>query len=594
MKRLLIILACSLASIWGFSSLQADDANQKDIEIQARGPVHEAFAQPYQANPSPSQAIDKAPPDPIPEEPAAEKPAGKNVQWIPGYWQWDNDKKDFIWVSGMWRDIPQGRRWVVGYWAKAEDGYRWVSGHFANANEQDHQYVPEPPPDNPDQGPVSAPPDDSSSYIPGAWFYGDNGYAYRDGYWTQAYDNQVWVPSYYNWTPYGYELCSGYWDYPLVDRGLLFAPAYFYRPLWYTPGWFYRPWYAIGYGGLYDNFFVGLGYHHYYFGDYYGRSYLGHGIYPWFWNSRYHYDPIWAHQRWMHRGDSHWAGGFRSNYVGRVNGTMGLPPRTLSAQSSLVATGRLPGSQRMIQPLSDVRHGGARLQPVSRQQQVAQLQSARSMINQARNLSRSAPMVSVSPRTTGFNRGGFNATSRVTGAVEHLPSGFSNRSFNSAALNRQGSPRITTGSTANRSFGSPGIHSGSPSTANRSFSQPSIRYGSSSGTNRSYGAPSIQYGSHSAASRSYSSPSIHYGSARSFTPSHEFAPRSFAPSSGRSFGTPAPRSFSPSMGGGSFHGSGGFGGGSHSSGGSFGGSSHGGGSVHSSGGGGHGGGSHRR
>ena len=108
--------------------------------------------------------LDKKPPDPIPEEPAAEKPEGKNVQWIPGYWQWDTDKKDFIWISGMWRDIPAGRRWVMGYWANTNEGYRWVSGHFADANERDSQYVPEPPPENPDEGPTAPPPDDSSSY----------------------------------------------------------------------------------------------------------------------------------------------------------------------------------------------------------------------------------------------------------------------------------------------------------------------------------------------------------------------------------------------------------------------------------------------
>ncbi len=170
--------------------------------------------------------MDKKPPDPIPEEPAAEKPEGKNVQWIPGYWQWDTDKKDFIWISGMWRDIPAGRRWVMGYWANTNEGYRWVSGHFADANERDSQYVPEPPPENPDEGPTAPPPDDSSSYVPGSWFYGDDGYTYRTGYWTQCYDDRVWIPSYYNWTPYGYEFCSGYWDYPLGRRGLLFAPVY--------------------------------------------------------------------------------------------------------------------------------------------------------------------------------------------------------------------------------------------------------------------------------------------------------------------------------------------------------------------------------
>ena len=40
----------------------------------ARGPVHEAFAQPFQANPQPGPVVPKRPPDPIPEEPPDQKP----------------------------------------------------------------------------------------------------------------------------------------------------------------------------------------------------------------------------------------------------------------------------------------------------------------------------------------------------------------------------------------------------------------------------------------------------------------------------------------------------------------------------------------
>jgi WXXGXW repeat (2 copies) len=133
---------------------------------RARGPVHEAYAQPWQANPGPNTLIDKKPPEPIPEEPAAEKPAGKNMQWIPGYWQWDQERKDFVWVSGLWRQVPDGRHWVMGYWANAQEGWRWVSGHWAAAQEKDHQYIPDPPA-NPDQGPTTTPPDSDSFYIPG-------------------------------------------------------------------------------------------------------------------------------------------------------------------------------------------------------------------------------------------------------------------------------------------------------------------------------------------------------------------------------------------------------------------------------------------
>jgi len=35
----------------------------------------------------------------------------------------------------------------------------------------------------------------------------------------------VWVPACYKWTPCGWVFVSGYWDAPLCERGLLFAPS---------------------------------------------------------------------------------------------------------------------------------------------------------------------------------------------------------------------------------------------------------------------------------------------------------------------------------------------------------------------------------
>src|SRR5262245_5081711 len=203
-------------------AVRADGPDQPGIEVDARGPIHEAFAQPWQANPVPNEPVEKKPPEPIPEEPPAEKPQGKNVQWMPGYWQWDTDRKDFVWVSGFWRDAPQGRRWIMGYWAGTADGNRWVSGHWAAEGERDNQYVPEPP-TIVDEGPTTPAPDQDSFYIPGTNFYGENGYYPRAGYWADIRPGYVWVPAHYIWSPYGYVFASGYWDYPLVDRGLLFA-----------------------------------------------------------------------------------------------------------------------------------------------------------------------------------------------------------------------------------------------------------------------------------------------------------------------------------------------------------------------------------
>src|SRR4051794_3220896 len=58
-------------------------------EVQARGPVHEAFAQPGEVRPRPSPVAPKAPPAPVNELPPDVRPEGDNVAWVPGYWAWD-------------------------------------------------------------------------------------------------------------------------------------------------------------------------------------------------------------------------------------------------------------------------------------------------------------------------------------------------------------------------------------------------------------------------------------------------------------------------------------------------------------------------
>src|SRR5207245_2414464 len=98
------------------------------IEVQTRGPVHEAFAQPADSGPPPDAP--QQPPDPIPEQPPAERPDGENVQWIPGYWAWDAEQNRFLWVSGTYRDAPPGRQFVPGYWTQDGLAWRWVPGFW--------------------------------------------------------------------------------------------------------------------------------------------------------------------------------------------------------------------------------------------------------------------------------------------------------------------------------------------------------------------------------------------------------------------------------------------------------------------------------
>src|SRR5262245_20081584 len=104
-----------LAGAVGLGTLVALGVGQREepraspdegIEVLARGPVHEAFAEPAETRPQPSAVVEKRPPDPIDEVPPDEKPEGDDVVWVPGYWAWDGDREDYLWVSGFRRVPP--------------------------------------------------------------------------------------------------------------------------------------------------------------------------------------------------------------------------------------------------------------------------------------------------------------------------------------------------------------------------------------------------------------------------------------------------------------------------------------------------------
>src|SRR5262249_19543854 len=145
----------------------------KGVEVLARGPIHEAFATPT-TEPQPTAAVSKKPPKAIDELPPEEKPEGK-VAWIGGYWAWDDDRKDFLWVSGIWRAPPPGKKWVAGYWRESGEQWQWVPGFWTVADEQkaesqDITYLPKPPA-SPATAPPGKPPESDSFYVPGHWVW---------------------------------------------------------------------------------------------------------------------------------------------------------------------------------------------------------------------------------------------------------------------------------------------------------------------------------------------------------------------------------------------------------------------------------------
>jgi len=320
-------------SVVEYSTTQAAE----QVEVLTRGPVHEAFAETITYDPEPGFEIRKAPPEPIEEMPPDQRPEGANVSWIPGYWAWDDERDDFLWISGAWRSLPPGRQWMSGYWARSPIGYRWVSGYWADAASSEIEYLP-PPPESIEVGPSMAAPSPDDIWLPGSWIWLEGRYVWRPGYWEDAQPDWVWVPDHYVSTPRGYVFVDGYWDYSISRRGVLFAPVYFrdhHHHLHH--GHAFSPTVALNIDVFTDHLFVRPRYHHYYFGDYYSVGYFDSGIYPQFAYQRHKhgYDPIYVHDRWRHRHDRDWDIHVEANFQKRRDHEYERPPRSWTAQVSL-------------------------------------------------------------------------------------------------------------------------------------------------------------------------------------------------------------------------------------------------------------------
>jgi len=309
-----------------------------EVEVMTRGPVHEAYAEPVVRDQGAPLVVGKRPPEAIEEFPPDTKPEGDNVAWISGYWAWDEDRKDYIWVSGVWRSVPASQTWVPGYWTETDGGYRWVSGFWMPEQNQEVEYLAEPPATL-EQGPSSPAPSDDYFWNPGYWEWYETRYVWRPGFWTVCQPAWIWVPAHYCWTPRGWIFIRGYWDYPLMRRGVLFAPICFRRPLvhWHTFRW--SPVVVIQPSILDFHLFVRPSYGHYYFGDYYAVRYEGLGFRPWF---RYHghhgFDPLFNYYRWYHHHQMHerdWEHNIHGWFTYYRHHEHERPPHTLLAQQQL-------------------------------------------------------------------------------------------------------------------------------------------------------------------------------------------------------------------------------------------------------------------
>jgi hypothetical protein len=313
--------------------------SQDGVEELATGPVHEAYADPAAERPQAGAPVPRQPPPPLVEAIPDQKPEGDGYEWIPGYWAWDEERSDFVWVSGIWRLPPPGQQWVPGHWVQADGGWQWAPGFWtpvAQATSQEIDYLPEPPPAQEEAVPTPAVAD--SVFVPGSWVYQDSQYLWQPGQWMAYRPGWVWTAPHYVWGPLGYRYIAGFWDYGLARRGLLFAPARIAHRFWNLANWVYRPRDVVGTNYLLGSLFARPALNRYYFGNYFDPRYRRFGFVGWtdYWVRRGYRDAMFGYYHWRNRADPRWERDLRQLYAGRFRGNVPRPPRTLAEQRALL------------------------------------------------------------------------------------------------------------------------------------------------------------------------------------------------------------------------------------------------------------------
>ena len=360
-----VFILAIIAAIAGYNSnaLAQDSAEPPPIpseelpagsDVLTQGPVHEAFAKPVNMEAQAPLQVPQQPPDNIQEVPPVERPAGADIVWVPGYWAWDADRQDFIWVSGCWRNSPPHTYWVPGHWLQAGNSWEWIGGFWKPMSDQPQQeieYLPAPPAPVEIEAPGS-PPQADQVWVPGCWYWHEGKYVIRHGYWMAQQLGWTWAPSHYAWTPRGYIFVDGHWDHDLDDRGVLFCPAFFPRQVRVRAGFSFSPGTCVDLGMLRMNFFVYPAYRHYYFGDYYDDAYAKVGILPWFKCETIHtwYDPLFVYDKWhFGKTDPHWVANLTRGFDSRHSNRDLRPARTFKQLQAQFA--KMPAKQRPERPL---------------------------------------------------------------------------------------------------------------------------------------------------------------------------------------------------------------------------------------------------
>ncbi|MDP1835683.1 MAG: hypothetical protein Q8K75_07115 [Chlamydiales bacterium] len=220
--------------------------------------------------------------------------------WIPGYWQWFDERADFIWISGVWRRPPPDHQWVSGHWLDTEQGPVWIRGFWTTQSEDTVEFLSKAPPDQPTER-IDQPRNPDYFWAPGYWHWhaSKNHYMWYEGSWERLDPNWVLVPAHYAWRPEGWVFIPAFWDWTIEDRG------YLYSPVWIDPsirdGVEYLPSVIVDQWACVHRLYV-------YYPDY-SCFFYHHCHYHWdWWDSCGCVPPWWSHPDWWcFSWHDHWA-----------------------------------------------------------------------------------------------------------------------------------------------------------------------------------------------------------------------------------------------------------------------------------------------
>jgi len=190
-------------------------------EGETRRATHDALQAPEPRTRADRVYSRQQPPAPIAERPAGVRP-GRRAQWVPGYWDWDTEQNQFVWVGGTWQVAPPGSIWVAGRWRRDDGGWYRVPGFWSRRRElqgalnndaaasQPSWRATGPPADHPADTPAAAPGPDFF-FIPGHYTPDGDRLAWKPGFWARLQPGWDWVPARWVRRPAGWEFRAGHW-----------------------------------------------------------------------------------------------------------------------------------------------------------------------------------------------------------------------------------------------------------------------------------------------------------------------------------------------------------------------------------------------